>query len=50
MREELVLTKKKLILTVDVEDILRKEVSPIGNGAHVICPKEHVGKTAYLES
>ena len=48
MREELVLTKKKLILTVDVEDILRKEVSPIGNGAHVICPKEHVGKTAYL--
>jgi putative transposon-encoded protein len=45
---ELVLTKKKLILSEDVEDIIRKEVAPIGNGAHVICPKKHVGKTVYL--
>ncbi|MGC8988468.1 DUF2080 family transposase-associated protein [Infirmifilum sp.] len=27
---------------------MRKEVVPIGNGAHVICPKEHIGKTVYL--
>jgi putative transposon-encoded protein len=42
------LTKRKLILSEDVEDIIRKEVVPIGNGAHIICPKEHVGKTVYL--
>lgn len=45
---KLVLTKRKLILSEDVEDIIRKEVVPIGNGAHIICPKEHVGKTVYL--
>jgi len=48
MPGELKLTKKKLILSEDVENIIRKEVSPIGNGAHVICPKEHIGKTVYL--
>jgi len=48
MKEELKLTRKKLILSVDVEDIIRKEVCPIGNGAHVICPKEYIGKTVYL--
>lgn len=48
MAGKLELTKRKLILSEDVEDIIRKEVVPIGNGAHVICPKEHVGKTVYL--
>jgi putative transposon-encoded protein len=48
MTGELKLTKKKLILSEDVEDIIRKKVSPIGNGAHVICPKEHIGKTVYI--
>jgi putative transposon-encoded protein len=48
MKEEIVLTKTKLILSVDVEDIFRKEVTAIGNGAHVLCPKEHMGKTAYV--
>ena len=48
MKEELKLTKRKLILSVDVEDIIRKEVVPIGNGAHVICPKEHIGKIVYI--
>mgnify|MGYP000231422888 CR=1 FL=1 len=32
----------------DVEEVLKKEIVPIGNGAHVICPKEHIGKLAYL--
>lgn len=45
---KLELTKRKLILSEDVEDIIRKEVVPIGNGAHVICPKEYVGRTVYL--
>ena len=49
MREEVVvLTKKRLVLSVDVDDILRRRVSPIGNGAHVICPKEYTGRTVYL--
>ena len=29
------MTKTKLILSVDVEDIFRKEVTAIGNGAHM---------------
>ena len=48
MTGELKLTEKKLILSEDVEDIIRRKVSPIGNGAHVTCPKEHIGKTVYL--
>jgi len=48
MKELLKLTKRKLVLSVDVEDIIRKDVMPIGNGAHVICPKEYVGRTVYL--
>ena len=46
--EELTLTNRKLILTADVEDIIRRKAAPIGNGAHVTCPKEHLGKTVYL--
>ena len=48
MREEVVLTKKRLVLSADVDDIIRRKVSPIGNGAHVICPKEYTGRTVYL--
>jgi putative transposon-encoded protein len=48
MKEEIVLTKKKLVLSVDVDDIIRRKVTPIGNGAHVICPKEYTGRTVYL--
>jgi len=48
MTGELKLTNKKLILSEDVEDIIRRKVSPIGNGAHVTCPKEHIGKNVYI--
>jgi len=48
MTGELKLTKEKLVLSEDVEDIIRRKVSPIGNGAHVTCPKEHIGKTVYV--
>jgi putative transposon-encoded protein len=48
MSGKLVLSQRKLILTEDIECIFLKEIVPIGNGAHVLCPKEHVGKTAYL--
>ena len=46
--EELELKNRKLVLTVDVEDVIRRTATPIGNGAHVTCPKEHLGKTVYL--
>jgi putative transposon-encoded protein len=38
----------KVQISEDVEEVLKKEIVPIGNGAHVICPKEHIGKTVYL--
>jgi putative transposon-encoded protein len=46
--EELELTRQKLVLSADVEDIIRKKAVPIGNGAHVTCPKEYLGRTVYL--
>ena len=46
--EELELTDRKLVLTADIEDIIRRKAAPIGNGAHVICPKEYLGRTVYL--
>ena len=46
--EELELTRRKLVLSVDVEDIIRKKAVPIGNGAHVTCPKEYLDRTVYL--
>jgi len=46
--EELTLTDRKLTLTADIEDIIRKKAVPIGNGAHVTCPKEYLGRTIYL--
>lgn len=48
MKEEIMLTKRRLVLSVDVDDIMRRKVTPIGNGAHVICPKEYIGRTVYL--
>jgi len=46
--EELELTTRKLVLTVDIEDIIRRKAVPIGNGAHITCPKEYLGRTIYL--
>lgn len=41
------LTEKELIISEEVEGISRKEISSFGTGAHVMIPKEHIGKTAY---
>ena len=46
--EELELTTRKLVLTADIEDIIRRKAVPIGNGAHITCPKEYLGRTIYL--
>ena len=46
--EEIELTTRKLVLTADIEDIIRRKATPIGNGAHVTCPKEYLNRTIYL--
>ena len=38
----------RILISEDVEEVLKKHIVPIGNGAHVICPKEHIGKAVYL--
>jgi len=38
----------KVSISEEVEEVLKKSIVPIGNGGHVICPKEHIGKTVYL--
>lgn len=48
MPGKLTLTKKKFVLSEDVEDVLRGKVTPFGTGAKVGCPKEYLGRTVYL--
>jgi putative transposon-encoded protein len=48
MARKLVLTKGRLILTEEIEGFIRKKVTPFGTGAKVDCPKEFIGRTAYL--
>jgi putative transposon-encoded protein len=48
MPGEITSKKIRVLISEDVEEVLKKEIVPIGNGAHVICPKEHIGKLAYL--
>ncbi len=42
------LKDEELHLSDEVEGFLRKEVKPHGNGAHVLCPKEYMGRDVYL--
>lgn len=32
----------------EVEEVLKKEVTPFGNSAKVGCPKRHMGKKVFL--
>ncbi len=40
--------KTKLKLTDDIVMIFEKPVTRFGTGAKIDCPKEHIGKTAYV--
>ncbi len=42
------ISERELVISEEVEDIYRKEISTFGTGAHVVCPKKHKGKKAYL--
>jgi len=39
--------QSKLIL-IDIEGFVKRKVVPVGNSAKVSCPKEFLGKEAYL--
>lgn len=47
MRKVLINTKNKLILE-NIEGFVKRRVVPVGNSAKVNCPKEFLGKEAYL--
>lgn len=40
--------KKDLIVKDKLLGFFEKEIVPHGNGAKVICPKEFIGKKAYI--
>jgi putative transposon-encoded protein len=48
MPRKLILSREQLVLSEDIEGFIRKKVTPFGTGAKVDCPKEFIGKTAYL--
>jgi putative transposon-encoded protein len=45
---KITLERGKLQLSDEIVGFIRKKVVPQGNGAHVICPKEYIGRTVYL--
>jgi putative transposon-encoded protein len=46
---KIILNKGKLVLLEDeVLGFIEKRVTPFGNSAKVDCPKEYIGKRAYI--
>lgn len=39
---------RKEIKIKDFEEILEREVTPFGNGSHVILPQKHANKKAFV--
>lgn len=39
---------KNLTLKDQIKTIIEKTVTKFGNGAKIDCPKEHIGKRAYI--
>ncbi len=44
----IVLSKRKLTLSEDTLGFFKKKITKYGNGAKVNCPKEFLGKEAYV--
>jgi putative transposon-encoded protein len=40
--------KGDLVISDKVIGFFEKEIVPHGNGAKVLCPKEHIGKKVYV--
>ncbi|MDI6738712.1 MAG: DUF2080 family transposase-associated protein [Nanoarchaeota archaeon] len=45
---KIIVSKEKISLSDDVVGFIEKNVTPFGNSAKVDCPKEFIGKKAYL--
>ncbi|HLD05557.1 MAG TPA: DUF2080 family transposase-associated protein [Candidatus Nanoarchaeia archaeon] len=39
---------KRKITVEDFKEILERDISPFGNGAHIIVPQKHSGKKAII--
>ncbi len=48
MSGEITSDEIRTVITEDVKEVIQKEVASFGTGAHVVCPKEHLGKKVYL--
>jgi putative transposon-encoded protein len=46
--KKIVLYKRRLVLSEEIIGFVRKKVTKFGTGAKVDCPKEYLGKIAYL--
>lgn len=48
MSGEITSNEIRTVISEEIVEVLRKEISSFGTGAHVVCPKEHKGKIAYI--
>jgi len=46
--KKITLTKKKIMLEDDIEEISEGEVKRIGNGGMILSSKKHIGKKVYV--
>lgn len=42
------LSKNRFVLEDEIETLIEKTVTVFGTGAKLDCPKEHLGKRAYI--
>ena len=45
---KIVVKKGELVVRDTLVGFFEKEIVPHGNGAKVLCPKEHIGKRVYV--
>ena len=46
--KKITLTKKKIMLEDEIEEITEAEVKRIGNGGMILSSKKHIGKKVYV--
>ena len=46
--KKITLTKKKVMLEDEIEEIVEGKVKKIGNGGMILSSKKHIGKNVYI--
>ena len=46
--KKITLTKKKVMLEDEIEEIIEGKVKKIGNGGMILSSKKHIGKKVYI--